>query len=104
MKRIILTGSLGQIGSELALFLADKYGQENVLVTDLAKETIPALSHLAYKQLDVTDYANFLACAKEFKADTVMHLAAIAEFISSEQLENLFYFASITFRYFHSER
>lgn len=77
MKRIILTGSLGQIGSELALFLADKYGQENVLVTDLAKETIPALSHLAYKQLDVTDYANFLACAKEFKADTVMHLAAI---------------------------
>lgn len=77
MKRIIITGSLGQIGSELALFLAEKYGQENVLVTDLATETLPALKQIAYKQLDVTDYDAFLACAKEFKADTVMHLAAI---------------------------
>ena len=41
MKRIMITGSLGQIGSELPLYLANIYGEENILVTDLAEKTLP---------------------------------------------------------------
>lgn len=77
MKRIVITGSLGQIGSELALFLADKYGAENVLITDLAEEQGANLQHLAYKKLDVTDFDGFKSIVTEFQADCIMHLAAI---------------------------
>lgn len=77
MKRIMITGSLGQIGSELALYLANIYGEENILVTDLAEKTLPDLANLAYKKLDVTDFAAFKQAAQDFAADTIMHLAAI---------------------------
>ena len=35
MKRILITGALGQIGSELASFLRQRYGNENVVASDI---------------------------------------------------------------------
>ena len=35
MKRIMITGALGQIGSELTVRLRDIYGTENILATDV---------------------------------------------------------------------
>ena len=37
MKKIMLTGCLGQIGTELTLHLRDRYGNDNVLATDCNK-------------------------------------------------------------------
>ena len=37
MKRILITGALGQIGSELTLKLREIYGSDNVIATDLRK-------------------------------------------------------------------
>jgi nucleoside-diphosphate-sugar epimerase len=35
MKRILITGALGQIGSELITFLRKRYGKENVIASDI---------------------------------------------------------------------
>ena len=38
MRRILVTGAAGQIGSELTLALRERYGVENVIATDLQKQ------------------------------------------------------------------
>jgi len=35
MKKILITGALGQIGSELDSFLRKRYGDENVISSDI---------------------------------------------------------------------
>ena len=40
MKRILVTGSNGQIGAELVPYLRERYGAENVLAT--ARRRVPA--------------------------------------------------------------
>ena len=35
MKRILVTGALGQIGSELVMEMRKIYGNDNVIATDL---------------------------------------------------------------------
>lgn len=79
MKRIMVTGARGQIGSELIVYLAKLYGKENVLATDLMKEYDCGVR---YEQLDVLDYDRFLSLAKEFKADTLIHLAALLSYVA----------------------
>ena len=74
MKKIIVTGALGQIGSELIEKLRNIYGTENVLATDIRKleETDGP-----FEVLDVTDNKRMFELAKQFKADTMIHMAAL---------------------------
>jgi len=68
MKRILVTGALGQIGSELITFLKKRYGRENVIASDikqLPKETI--IQFEPYKHINCLD----------MQIDTIFHLAAI---------------------------
>lgn len=39
--RVLITGSLGQIGSELAQILRDRYGRDNVVTSDVAMPLEP---------------------------------------------------------------
>ncbi len=77
MERIIVTGALGQIGTELTVKLREIYGEDNVLPTDIKEPVNSPLEDKAFKILDVTDYEAMERTAKEFKADTIMHLAAL---------------------------
>ncbi len=74
MKKIMVTGALGQIGSELVEKLRSIYGEDNVLATDIRK-----LEHSKgpFEVLDVTDGQRMHDLAKGFGADTMMHLAAL---------------------------
>lgn len=74
MKRIMVTGALGQIGSELIRKLRDTYGAENILATDIRES---ATQDGPFQQLDVMDAVRMHNLAKEFKADTIMHMAAL---------------------------
>ena len=42
-RRILVTGSLGQIGSELVVYLRDKYGANNVVASDVVKKMFQKL-------------------------------------------------------------
>jgi nucleoside-diphosphate-sugar epimerase len=77
MKRILITGALGQIGSELTLKLRDTYGSDNVIATDLRKTDSEAAESGPFELLDVTDMKKMVEIAKKYKVDTIMHLAAL---------------------------
>jgi nucleoside-diphosphate-sugar epimerase len=78
MKRILVTGSVGQIGSELTMALREIYGNDNVIAgvnrtqpTGELKESGP------FETVDCTDIKQVDAVVKKYKPDTIIHLAAI---------------------------
>ena len=78
MKKILVTGSLGQIGSELVCYMRELYGVSNVIATDIKK---PDGSRIVcegpYEVLDVTDAKKMGEIAKKYEVDTIIHLAAL---------------------------
>ena len=73
MKRILVTGAFGQIGSELINKLSDIYGQDNVIATDIKSGNYSG----PFEKVDVTDGKRLYEVAKQYKVDTIMHLAAL---------------------------
>ncbi|MDO5689183.1 MAG: L-threonine 3-dehydrogenase [Tissierellia bacterium] len=87
-RRVLITGALGQIGSELALYLRDCYGEDNVLATDLSDKKERALPEMHFEPLDVTDRKRLHELVKEYRIDTIINLAAILS-ATGEKLPNL---------------
>ncbi|WP_264739131.1 L-threonine 3-dehydrogenase [Cytobacillus firmus] len=77
MKRIMITGALGQIGSELTLKLREIYGTDNVIATDIRKNESEAAHSGPFEMVDVTDAKSMLDTAKKYNVDTVIHMAAL---------------------------
>lgn len=73
----MVTGALGQIGSELITKLRKEYGAENVLATDIRQITSETTKSGPFEILDVTDGEKMHQIAKNFGADTIMHMAAL---------------------------
>lgn len=77
MKRILVTGAAGQVGSDLVLALRERYGGENVLASDI-READGALARGGpFELVDCTDNGVLDQAVLRFKADTIFHLAAI---------------------------
>src|SRR5699024_10164146 len=70
-------GALGQIGTELTVKLREIHGEENVLPTDIKAPADSPLEGKPFEIMDVTDYDTMERIARDFKADTIMHLAAL---------------------------
>jgi len=78
MKKILVTGALGQIGSELVMKMREVYGSENVIATDLRRlEDSVVVTSGPFELLDVTDHKAMLYLAKKYEIDTLIHLAAL---------------------------
>lgn len=82
MKRIMITGALGQIGSELTGKLREIYGAENVLATDIRPSEDTSGP---FEILDVTDAQKMHDLARDFGADTMMHMAALLSATAEEK-------------------
>jgi nucleoside-diphosphate-sugar epimerase len=75
--RILITGGCGQIGTELTTALRRRYGDENVVVTDV-QPLPPGLTRCGPgERLDVTDRAFFFNDAATTEIYTIYHMAAI---------------------------
>ena len=68
--RILVTGALGQIGTELVEALEDKYGQGSVIATDVREAP-------GCRILDVMDTDGILALVDEENVTEIYHLAAL---------------------------
>lgn len=76
-KRVLMTGAAGQIGSELARALRAKYGDGNVVVTDIFQPAGDLAEGGPFELLDVTDAKAVDAIIGKYGIDTVYHLAAL---------------------------
>lgn len=78
MKRMLVTGSVGQIGSELTIELRNRYGRENVVA--MGRKTKPSeelLDSGPFVWCDITDRDRFTQVIEKYDIDTVFHMAAI---------------------------
>ncbi len=77
-RKVIVTGSLGQIGSELAFALADRYGVDNIVTSDLREDAEGRLDGAGrFMKLDVLSKDEFSAAVRGNGVNVIYHLAAL---------------------------
>ena len=73
MTKILIIGANGQLGSELAIALAEKYGASQIISSDIAPSELPYLKH---EILDATDADALRRVVTENSVTQIYHLAA----------------------------
>jgi len=78
MKKILVTGSVGQIGSELTLALRKRYGAENVIATGRKTPPSEELKNSGpFYYIDVAKRESIEEVVRKHNIDTIYHMAAI---------------------------
>jgi nucleoside-diphosphate-sugar epimerase len=78
ISRILVTGALGQIGSELTLELRRRYGNDHVVASDIKPRPQGELGDSGpFEQMSVLSADSFLEVCRRHRIDTIVHLAAI---------------------------
>ena len=76
MKRILIVGAGGQIGSELTTYLRKIYGDANVIATDVRE--CPALAEQGpFEVLDALDITAMASIVSRYRIDTIFNLVAL---------------------------
>ena len=71
---ILVTGALGQIGTELVIALQEKYGKDKIVASDLKE---PKNYHCKFEKCDIRDTKTYERINDENKIEIVYHLAAV---------------------------
>jgi nucleoside-diphosphate-sugar epimerase len=86
IKRILVTGSCGQIGSELTLALRKIYGASHVIASDICPDVKDSfLESGPFEQLDVLDAKRVSSVIDKYDVDTIVHLAAILSAVGEKK-------------------
>ena len=84
-RKILVTGSLGQIGSELVMFLRNEYGNDNIIASDIEKKDVPKVIESGpFEKLDVLDAKKTVEVCKKYKVNTIIHLAALLSAVAEK--------------------
>ena len=78
MKRILVVGAGGQIGTELVPQLQKKYGEDNVIAADLKDDMVKKLQDICIGiKLDALDGEAFNQAVKKYNIDSIFNLVAL---------------------------
>lgn len=78
MKKILVTGALGQIGSELTAYLRKLYGADNVVASDIRTlKDSDVVENGIYELVNVENASEIANIVKKYNIDTIIHLAAL---------------------------
>jgi nucleoside-diphosphate-sugar epimerase len=88
IKNVLVTGAVGQIGSELTLALRKRYGAENVVAT--GRKTAPSAELKdsgPFYFINVSDRASVEEIVKKHDIDTIVHMAALLSAVGEKNPE-----------------
>ena len=78
MKKILIVGAGGQIGSELVPHLRSIYGNNNVVAADISADKCRALAEAGpFEELNALDGEAYTAVVKKYGIDTIFNLVAL---------------------------
>jgi len=77
MSKTIVIGASGQIGSDLTLELRNRFGNENVIASDIKNAADDVMSSGPFEALDVMDESGVAAVIKKHDVSKVYLLAAM---------------------------
>jgi nucleoside-diphosphate-sugar epimerase len=85
IKRILVTGSVGQIGSELTLELRRRYGGDNVVACGRKTKPSKELEESGpFEWVDVTDPEKLKETCKRYDTDCIINMAALLSAVGEE--------------------
>jgi nucleoside-diphosphate-sugar epimerase len=85
MRRILVTGALGQIGSELVPALRARVGDAQVVASDIRVPTGPPADDGPFVVLDVTNARQLQDLVRRHDIGTIYHLASLLSATSEER-------------------
>ncbi len=84
MRRVLVTGALGQIGSEIVPVLREKYGCENVVASDI--RLMPgAGGEEPFELIDCTQHDQLQEVVRRLDIGTIYHLAALLSAVAEQK-------------------
>jgi nucleoside-diphosphate-sugar epimerase len=72
--RILVTGASGQIGTELVYALADRYGNEKIIASDIKEQKF---ENVTFVMLDILNEQRVQEIITDYEVSQIYHLAAI---------------------------
>ena len=85
MRKILVTGACGQIGSELVIELRQKYDADNVVAAGhKTKPSETLLNSGPFEFIDVTDKETVEYVVNRYEIDTIYHMATILSVVGEQ--------------------
>ena len=85
MSRVLVTGSLGQIGTELVEALRARHGADRVIPTSIRTHDRDEADEPQFELLDVRDARRLRELVELHEIDTIYHLASVLSAVAEAQ-------------------
>jgi len=84
--RVLITGGLGQLGTGLAEVLRNKYGRENVILSDIVKPSNEIWKNGPYVFADILDFKCLQEIVVTYRIDWLVHFSALLSAIGEQNV------------------
>ncbi|CAH0404653.1 unnamed protein product [Chilo suppressalis] len=84
--KILITGGLGQLGVECAKYLRNKYGRENVILSDIIKPSKEIINDGPYIFVDILDFKGLQKVVVNHRVDWLIHFSALLSAIGEQNV------------------
>ncbi len=85
MRKILITGALGQIGSELVIALRKRYGADQVVASDIRMPARPTDHNGPFEYVDITVRRMIDEVVHKHDVGTIYHLASLLSATAEEK-------------------